>query len=526
MTGGGVAYVAGTAGSSGSSAGDGAAKDGDPPPLELDGYGEGAGSVSGAAAIKAAGQLPDGPDEAAVRTAGGSVSRESVARLAKALGVAGKPRQEGGSWLVGTARDGQGPLLRVGVEGPGLWSYERYRAGGDVPCDLPRPVKPGADSPDSSGDTPRAHAICLDAGTKSGGGSSGSGSGASSGTAVGGASTDIAPADPGGDPVSPKAARKALTPVLAAAGQQDAKVDKTAIAYGSMRKLNAQPQVAGLPTYGWETSVMVGPDGKPTSAYGRLSPLDKGHTYPVVSAAKTLEELNKVRGAVAKGTPEEKLRSAPACASAEPDAEGKRSGRAQVCPQPPTELEAPKARSAVFGLSAQSVAGEQVLVPSWIYTMDAQKPAAREPASRLAFPAVDPEFIEYRKAQPPSAAEPPATPEPSRPVPEPSRPEPAPKPTQEPGTPGKARTTMNIESYAISGRTLTVRFWGGVCSDYSATADESGGAVTVRVTGVEKKPGQICVKVAKLFEEKVTLDESLGDRKVVDAADRKAVARK
>ncbi|WP_419994260.1 hypothetical protein [Streptomyces boninensis] len=513
LTGGGVAYVAGTAGSSGSAAGDspaGSGKDGDPPPLELDGYGAGPGSASAADAIKATGKLPGGPDEAAVRTAEGTVSRGAVARLAAALDVPGKPRQQGESWLVGTARDGQGPLLRVSVAAPGLWSYDRYRAGGDVPCELPRPVKP--DSSSSSGDTPRPVAVCLDATTTSSGGSSG-------------------PADAGGDPVSPEAARKAVAPVLAAVGQKDAKVDAESTGYGALRRVAAQPRVAGLPTWGWETSVMVGADGKPASANGRLSALEKGHTYPVQSAAATLKELNKVRGGIAQGSPEEKLRSAPACASAVPDAAGKRSGGgsrgeiAQECPQPPAGIKAPTVRGAVFGLSAQSVAGEQALVPSWIYTLTS--PTGREAdTSKLAFPAVKPEFIKYRQVEPPSAAEPPANPEPGTPTPESSRPEPKPKPTQEPGTPGKGRTTMEIDSYTVSGTTLTVRFWGGVCSNYSATADEGADSVKVRVTGVDKKPGAICVKVARLFEEKVALKKDLDGRKVMDASDGEAVARK
>ncbi|MHC8561451.1 hypothetical protein ACW23B_06855 [Streptomyces albidoflavus] len=70
-------------------------------------------------------ELPEGPGEAAVQRF--DAPREAdVAKLAKALGVSGEPRTEGGSWLVGTAKDGQGPLLRVNKQAPGTWSYQGH----------------------------------------------------------------------------------------------------------------------------------------------------------------------------------------------------------------------------------------------------------------------------------------------------------------------------------------------------------------------------------------------------------------
>ncbi|MEV4442930.1 hypothetical protein AB0K09_28745, partial [Streptomyces sp. NPDC049577] len=78
--------------------------------------------------------------------------------------------------------------------------------------------------------------------------------------------------------------------------------------------------------------------------------------------------------------------------------------------------------------------------------------------------------------------------------------------------------TMRVESYSASedGRKLTLHFWGGMCSDYAASAEESATAVTVKVTGTEKNPGRFCVMMAKRFDLTVTLQKPLDDRQVVD----------
>ncbi|KPC92824.1 membrane protein, partial [Streptomyces sp. NRRL F-6602] len=99
-----------------------------PPPLELDGHTRGVAPGEpdpGGGVYQAKGKLPEGPGEAAVQRF--EAPRETdVAKLAKALGVLGEPRTEGGSWLVGTAKDGQGPLLRVNKQAPGTWSYQGH----------------------------------------------------------------------------------------------------------------------------------------------------------------------------------------------------------------------------------------------------------------------------------------------------------------------------------------------------------------------------------------------------------------
>ena len=61
-----------------------------------------------------------------------------------------------------------------------------------------------------------------------------------------------------------------------------------------------------------------------------------------------------------------------------------------------------------------------------------------------------------------------------------------------------------------------MRFWGGVCSDYAVTADETGDEVKVKVIERGRRPGQVCIMIAKELTETVTLDKPLGGRKVVD----------
>ena len=59
-----------------------------------------------------------------------------------------------------------------------------------------------------------------------------------------------------------------------------------------------------------------------------------------------------------------------------------------------------------------------------------------------------------------------------------------------------------------------MRFTGGVCSDYSASAEERGDTVTVRVTQTPWKD-KVCIMIAKIFHKTIELKEPLGDRKVV-----------
>lgn len=187
---------------------------------------------------RAAGDLPDGPDEAAVHHARGTAPSADVARLAKALGIPGTPRTEGTSWVVGDD-DGPGALLKVTKQAPGTWTFARTTP--------PKPCEPGA--------------MCANA------------------------------SEPGGDPVSEKAAKAAAVPVLKAAGQDDAALNAGQL-MGDVRVVNADPKIDGLPTYGWSTGVQVGPDGEVTGGSGHLKALEKGDTYPAVGADEALKQLN------------------------------------------------------------------------------------------------------------------------------------------------------------------------------------------------------------------------------------------
>ncbi|MEU0740343.1 hypothetical protein [Streptomyces sp. NPDC006134] len=258
LAGGGGAYLAaspsGPDGRTASGARDG--RDGTPPPLALDGHPVPAdGGPSGIApgepdphgtVHRARGALPQGPGSAPVYRAEGEVTREEVARLAKALGVGGTPVTRGQTWTVGAAGDGMGPFLRVERRAPGDWTFHRYAPGTD----------------DCTGT-----AVCAKG--------------------------------PGG-PVSEAEAKRAAAPVLAAVGQRDAAADASQV-LGGRRVVNAEPKVGGLPTYGWTTGVTVGAGGEVTGGSGRLKAPVKGDVYPVLTAQRTLALLNAAPAAGARG---------------------------------------------------------------------------------------------------------------------------------------------------------------------------------------------------------------------------------
>ncbi|WP_367041111.1 hypothetical protein [Streptomyces sp. Je 1-332] len=468
LVGGGGAYFAATA--SGGSDGNGSSPAGDggtPPPLALDGHTDGdrqeggTGDTGGiapgepdpnGAAYRAEGKLPGGPGSAAVYHARGTVSQDQVAALAKALGIEGKPTSKDGAWKIGPTKDGSGPSLQVGKEAPGTWTFTRYASGGSDNCQKGKP--------------------CSDA--------------SGSSTAPNGE----------GDAVGESAAKKAAAPVLKAVGQDDAKLDAGQL-LGGVRVVNADPKVGGLPTYGWSTGIQVGADGQVVGGSGQLKAPEKGATYPVISAGKTLEQLNKSGGGDGRV-------GIGGCASAVPHAKGDTAdgsdgggpaveeGTKAPCEEPSSAPPKPQpitVKDATFGLAVHFVDGRQTLVPAWLFDV---RPQGAKDSFTVTHPAVAPKFLTS-----------------------PSTPSPTAKPTEKPG-PGKQKSATRVESYRADGKSLTVHFWGGVCSDYSASADESKDSVRVKVTETHKK-GEVCVSMAKEFTKTVTLDEPLGDRKVVDA---------
>ncbi|MEU5212348.1 hypothetical protein [Streptomyces sp. NPDC020742] len=464
LAGGGAAYWASSASSDG---GSGASPAGEPPPLALDGY-SGGGSIAAGepnpqgAKYKAVADLPDGPSSAPVYRPTGQISRESVERLAKALDVSGKVRSEGTSWKVGgLTRDARSPVLQVNKTGSGSWTYAQYGTPGGTNCALPSSPKGDTGAGGTGKDRPGCPSY-------RGGG-------------------DITTEDDssGKGAVSPEKAKQAVRPVLAALGQQNAKLDASGLS-GAVRIVSADPVLGGLPTYGWQSDLQVGSDGQVVGGSGQLAHPAKGAVYPVLNADKTLDRLNAGDG-----------RKPADC----PSAPGKDGGKGSIAPCEPAPNKPQKpaeVTGAVFGLAVQYVDGGQALVPSWLYRVR-QPGAGSGPdtaGTTVAHPAVDPKYLTHKDRTPKGPS----------------------------GKPG----AMALESYDVGdgGRKLTVHFWGGVCSVYSVTAEESGSQVKTKVTGKDKKPGQICVKIAKEFTKTVTLKEPLDGRKVIDVSSGESVPKR
>ncbi|WP_413100709.1 hypothetical protein [Streptomyces sp. Inha503] len=146
-------------------------------------------------------------------------------------------------------------------------------------------------------------------------------------------------------------------------------------------------------------------------------------------------------------------------------------------------------RKVTFGLASHMVDGRRALVPSWIF--ETKPTGTNRVAVTLPYPAVKPEFIKKAK---------------------------------EPGhspSPGKGDSTSkpdHLTSYSVDGKTLTLRFWGGVCNTYSVSAKETSDKVTLDLKSKPKHPGRACILIAKQLERKVTLKEPLDGRKVVDGS--------
>ncbi|WP_406001332.1 hypothetical protein [Streptomyces sp. NBC_00829] len=295
--------------------------------------------------------------------------------------------------------------------------------------------------------------------------------------------------DGAGTAVDEKAAKKAAAPVLKALDQSDADLDARQL-MGSVRVVNADPVIDGLATYGWETGIQVGADGHVVGGSGQLKKPVKGDTYPVISADEALKRLNKdSRGTGPTGIG--------GCATAVPD--GERKPAAPCVPKGKTPAQEQRnVGKAVFGLAAQYVDGQRALVPSWLFEVE---PKGGAQPFTVAQSAVDPAFLK-----------------------EPAPPKKDIRPTKPPHDP-VAPSTRRIQSYSADGRTLSVTFWGGVCSDYAAKATESGETVKVAITETNPDPKRVCIAIAKELTEKVTLGKPLGDRKVVDAQTGEAVPR-
>ncbi|MFJ7154700.1 hypothetical protein ACIQUQ_07150 [Streptomyces sp. NPDC101118] len=413
----------------------GAADGSTPPP----GIAPGEPDPSGGGVVYVAeGKLPGGPGRAPAYDVTGEVTKQEVARLAAALGIPGEPRLSGEQWQAGVVRDPDGPRLTVTRQAPGTWTYTAYRSGGGDDCqkgkDTCGPVTP--------------------------------------------------PEGDGRSPVGEAAARAAAVPVLKAAGQDGAKLDARQV-QGPLRVVNADPVIGGLPTSGWRTTVLVGPDGAVAKADGNLKAPVRNVEQPVVGAQQALDRLNAARsGAEVAG-----------CATpvpdtgAEPGAGSGTDGAVPSVPDPcepgtalPKQPRRETVERAVLGLTPRSGPGPRQLVPAWLFEVAGRDGGPGHTVAQVALEGED----EVR--------------------------------------PGPVGTVPGF-SYQEDGRKLTVHFWGGVCSTYAAEVREHPGTVTVKITDTPREPGRACILIAQEMSLTVTLEQPLGGRKVVDATTGKELPR-
>ncbi|MGW1773798.1 hypothetical protein [Streptomyces sp. NPDC002104] len=406
--------------------------------------------------------LPDGPATAPAFAAGGEVTSAEVTRLATALGISGAPRLVGETWRAGETADGSGPRLTVNLKAPGTWTFSRFRAGG------------AGDDCVRGKDTCGPATLPQDAGQDQG-----SGQAQGSGQEHGGT---------GGTPVSEEAAKAAAAPVLAAVGQGGAALDAR-IVQGSVRLVTADPVIGGLRTQGWSTRIGVGADSQPVSGSGELKAPARAAEQPVIGAVDALARLNDAsRGSGAKDPgPSGCATSVPLTPDTPVGATDTLPCNPEPRPMKPTRTES--VRGAALGLVPGTVDGTRGLVPAWLFEVAGKDGG---PGRTVAQPAAL------------SGETPPVD------LPTPVDP------------PAKGQTVPGF-SYAAADRTLTVNFWGGVCSTYALEVREQPGTVLVRITDTPNKPGQACIMLAKEMTVTGTLQQPLGDRKVIDATTGKPV---
>ncbi|WP_171170621.1 hypothetical protein [Streptomyces sp. I05A-00742] len=462
LAGGGGAYWASTQGGGGGSAPP--AAEGPPPPLVLDDTASGAGPDGPPPGI-AVGE-PD-PNGTAKYRAEGRLP-EGPRKAPVYLGG----REPGAGDVAALARalgvrgeprraDGvwtvgarTGPTVQVGAAAPGDWAYSRHGIAGAKPCVHPPGAGPEKEK-DGKDDKGGDASVCPSFRDRPGG------------------------SDPAAAlPVSEERARAAARPVFEALGLKDAKVDAGRV-FGAVRSVTADPALDSVPTYGRQTVLRIGADGLPEGGSGQLSAPSKGAVYPLISAERALAELNKRAG---KGGTRIGGCATPVPAGADArQAPGTPPCAGGTLPREPVPI-----RGATFALAARSVEGRPALVPSWLF--EARVPGDAKATVTVVQPAVDPKYLAPARGM-----------------------------RSAPGSSTGRAVPAQVTSYRADGTGLTLRFWGGVCSDYAASAQQqSSAAVTVKVTGTEREPGRPCVLMARQFDRKVALDRPLDGRKVVD----------
>ncbi|MGD9957739.1 MAG: hypothetical protein AB7O74_08595 [Candidatus Nanopelagicales bacterium] len=421
------------------------------------------------------GSLPAGPGTGPVLRFTGAPGEDDVRALAAALGLSASPDTRAHGWIV----DGPGGELRVRNDASGQWSFSR---GTDCPSYY---VDVDNDGPDSV-------VSCAVA------------EGPGDGTA-----TDL-------PLVTDDAALAAAAPVLSAAGVDAAPrvLDGARGPAGTTTTVGADPTVADLPTYGLQTLVDVDADGV-SGAMGWLGDLEPSGDYPVISAQDAFDRLAAMPRPLAEM----------ACPSIAP---GPMETPGEVPGDDPLPgcggFEPPVITGAVFGLTVSWEDGTAILVPAWLFTVQGWD----DPLAQVA-------VADQYLADPTPAPEPTTgTGGGSAVPPDPGQTDtPVEPPSVEPGDPGTsgggsdgsggepvAPGSPAVEKAYVDsdGRTLALTGWGGVCSEFTAIADES--ATTVKVQVVERStlgPDGACVDMAQEWKAVVELDAPLGDREIVDA---------
>jgi hypothetical protein len=332
-------------------------------------------SAGGGGQYVLTGTLPDGqPDDQPVWRLSKPTASDAL-DVARALGLSGTPKRVDGGWVL---RDGGN---RLAVRDDGGWSYGMdcapdtpvsdedltigcaYASSTGVAVAAPPPDKP------SPGVSPNAsdNGNGSDANAGSGSGSSGGAPGCDPAADGCGMTTDPEPSDPP-QPMpsytpgpSDNEARTDAAPILDALGLGDA--DLVVYPGSPFTSVQVSPRVDGMATSGWFTSLQLDGDGKLVSADGWLSGLDKGDTYPLVSAQAAFGQL--------KDQPRPMMEM---CMQ-------RTDGKDGCAPIPPTEITGAK-----LGLSLDYDGSQAVLVPAWLFSVQDQPEA-------IAQLAVDPSFL-------------------------------------------------------------------------------------------------------------------------------------
>ncbi|WP_059009013.1 hypothetical protein [Streptomyces specialis] len=429
--------------------------------------------LAGPGALRLAGDPPDGPERAAAYGFA-EVTEEQVAGLAEVFGLDGEVSGDGGTAWTVPGSEPDGASLTVTGQAPGSWSYGGAIFTSDLDMD---PADPDASV----------------------------------------ASPEMPVDDAGGSPPSEREALDAAGPLLDELGLSGAELDAT-LTVASQRVVRAFPVVDGLPVHGLATELHVDADGEVTSATGALAAPEAGEEREVTrGAAEAVEEYNETLGdlpvpeiACAEPAPDDAREPA---AEQEPVAEPGEPvppAEPETAPACPSDGEkpAPTEVTAEFGLALHYSGQEPVLVPSWLFagTLTAGVPVV------VSHPAV---AVEYG-----TTGGTPDTPAPAEPA-EPAEPaDPGSGAGTEPGDPGESpdvtETGWSVAPYEESDTELTLRFWGGVCDEYAAVAEESDDEITVTLEATNPDPTRQCILVAEEQTTEISLDEPVGTRTLVD----------